>query len=132
MQKRSLVNLRTGVVGGLALASIYSAYTVVLFALHGEAPFRKNETSLGVVIATYYTAGFLGGAVVGLLMRFSKSAFGMLLIGVAAAFVFFFCVASAVDGPFWRWDGEVWFELTALVVFFGIAAPLAVRSTSGR
>ena len=58
--------IRNGVIFGLIMATLFSAYVAILFLFRGNAPFRANDVTLLGVIGAYYASGLLGGAVVGL------------------------------------------------------------------
>jgi hypothetical protein len=95
-------NIRLGLFVGLALATVYSAWALGLFLLSGEEPFAKNQTSLFAVLLTYYTAGAVGGALLGSLLPLSRSFLGRFVLGIVGPFVFFLCVVAR-QGPFWNW-----------------------------
>ena len=114
------------------MATVYSAYALVLFLLQGPTPFERNETTIQVVLLTYYAAGAIGGSVVGALSPLTRSWTGGALVGVLAAFIVEFCFATAVEGPFWRWQRDVWEALVILSIVFGIACSYTWRKFVGR
>ena len=122
---------RSGLVMGLVMATLYSAYALVVFLLQGSNPFAKNQTTIQAVLVTYYAAGALGGSVVGALSPLARSWPGRILVGVLAACVVEFCLATAVEGPFWLWQSNVWKGLAFLSVFFGVVCSYTWRKFVG-
>ena len=125
-------DVQTCVIVGLVMASIYAMYAIGLYALEGPRPFEQNGTSIAVVLATYYAAGVIGGGVVGLLMPFTASIVGSAAVGVLVAFISFFGIAIANEGPAWRWSSAVWVQLLIFAFLFGTTLSLGWRNITGR
>ena len=114
-------NTRVGLILGLIMATLYSAYAVALFLLQGSDPFSKQETSIQAVLLAYYAAGALGGSAVGALSPLARSWPGRTLVGIVAAVIVVFCVLTSTDGPFWLWRRSEWQALAVLSIIFGVA-----------
>jgi len=78
---------REGVALGVAMATLYSAWVALVYALNGSRPFVEVGVTLPVVIAVYYAGGVLGGAVAGTLWPRARSRVQATLVGVLVAVV---------------------------------------------
>ena len=101
-----------------------------VFLLSGKSAFEKYETSLPVVVGMYYASGTLGGATIGALLPIAKHLLGQILLGIIGGLIVFFCIALAMDGPFWTWSSSDWKDVAFLgVVMGGIAGGIWRRAT---
>lgn len=111
--------IQIGLLAGVVLATLYGTWAVGLYLVSGAEPFAKHETSLSVVLLTYYAAGSVAGALVGILSPLGRSLLGRVLLGLIGAFTVFFCISVATHGPFWRWTPSEWQDLGVLTLIFG-------------
>lgn len=118
MTRRDDVILSTVV--GLAMATLYSGWVAVGAILGGGRNVRNAEVGFGAIVASYYAAGVIGGALVGTLLPLGRSLPGRLLLGCIAAFTACFCVLMAMNGPFWHWGARNWRGLFVLSGLFGV------------
>jgi hypothetical protein len=112
-------NVRTTIVIGMIMATVYSAYAVVLYVLRGSAPFESDDTTIWVVLLTYYSAGALGGAVIGALLPLARWRVGRTMLTFLGVSIAILCIEIAMSGPFWHWSGDTWHELMVLTLIFG-------------
>jgi hypothetical protein len=131
MRRTTQENLKIGLAMGLLIATLYSAWAVGLFLISGREAFEKYNVSVIAVLATYYAAGIIGGALVGLALPMARSFFGRIVVGVVAALVFFFCVFVAMQGPFWHWTSDVWGSVASLGLIFGVVCSVLWRRFTG-
>lgn len=108
MRKMRPVNIGFGIVFGMALATLYTAYVLALYLFRGNAPFEANEITLGAVIAAYFFGGIGGGIVVGLLFPLTTWHAGSMFVGVVAGLPAAFGIGYAVAGPVAQWDQHSW------------------------
>ena len=73
-----------GVSWGSAIASVFSAFAALQFAIHAAAMLAKYDLGLVAIIATYFAGGIAGGAVVGLLLPLAQRRIGAAVVGVLA------------------------------------------------
>ena len=86
-------NIALGGVAGVGLAGVFSAYVVLLYLWQGSAPFEELGASLGLVVLTYFSAGVIGGIVVGLMLV------GAAAVGYLAAWVLWSLVSFSTSSP---------------------------------
>jgi hypothetical protein len=110
-------NIRTGVIVGLVMATIYAIYALAVFGLRGPDPFSSQGTTVGSVVLMYYAAGTIGGAVVGMMSPLTRTWIGMAFAGASAGTIIVFCGCVSLYGGFWQWDADVW----KIVAIFGPA-----------
>lgn len=113
-------NVRTGTLIGFVIASLYSLYAVILYAIRGAAPFEANGVSLGGIVAAYYGAGVAGGAIVGALSPLLRWRLGATIVGIVAGFVVFLGIGLATEGHISRWTGRTWETAIVLGTLFGV------------
>ena len=123
--------LRTGVLVGIAMASMYSAWILLLYAV-GRRATQPSDISIQGAILAYYSAGIMGGALVGAMLPIGRSWAGMVTLGAVTALTFFFCVEVALMGPFWLWRSEVWREIGVLALLIGVPGGIVVKLQSRR
>jgi hypothetical protein len=124
-------NIRKSVTVALIMATLYSAYVLLLFLVSGSAPFDNHGTTVQAVVLTYYVVGAAGGLVVGVMLPLTRSWLGGIGVGIVAAFIVFFGFYVITEGPFWRWEQEVWLSLGIAAAIFGVAGSLIMRKLSG-
>jgi hypothetical protein len=124
--------LRLGLIGGLALAGLYCAYALVLFAVRGNAPFEKNEVTLPVVLATYLFSGIAGGVAYGVLHPLGHTLLGRVVLGVVIASLVFFGITIATDGLPGHWTRQSWENVAILGGLMGIPLGLLWRRVTGQ
>jgi hypothetical protein len=117
-------NIRTGLISGLIMATLYSAYAAFIFSISGPEAFVDRGTTLDSMLVSYYAAGILGGTVIGAMIPLARSFMGRALIGWAGAFIVFFCLTTAVEGPLWQWQRREWIGLLVATAFFGTVCPI--------
>lgn len=123
--------LKFGLVVGAALATLYSAWAIGLYLLSGSEPFAKLETSLSVVLLTYYAAGSVAGALVGILSPLGRSLPGRIVLGLIGAYAVFFCIFVALRGPFWLWTPSEWRGVWVLALLFGVFCAIFWKRATG-
>jgi hypothetical protein len=112
---------------GLTMATLYAAYATVVYLMRGGGQFAKYDTTYAATIAAYYSAGIIGGGIVGVLLPIRQNWAGALLLGLIAALVACLCIEIALSGPFWRWESSNWEEVLVLSGFFGTIAAFLFR-----
>jgi hypothetical protein len=115
-----MTNIRTGVIAGLVIASFYSLYVLLLYAIRGAAPFESSGVTLGGVIAAYYGGGLTAGAIVGILWPLLRWRLGATIVGIVAAFSVFLGIGLATEGYFDRWTTRTWETVIVLGTLFGV------------
>lgn len=66
------------------------------YTAHGSAPFSAHGTSLGRMVASYFFAGIIGGAFIGLLRPISRWWWGAVLTGILVSFPILFTLLTSV------------------------------------
>lgn len=105
--------------GGLALACIYSAIALVMFAAAGSSPGSLNA-DFGNVLVTYFAGGVCGGLVVGALWPLTKTSAGLSLVGVLAAFPVVAGFGMLEFGSLSRWNSGDWWTVAVVSVLLGV------------
>lgn len=110
---------RTGVGFGLVLASIYSAYVIVVFVASDGAVFERRGLSLGSTLLTYLAGGIVGGILYGVLAPLARWRFGAFMVGYIVAIPV--CLGAAVALPDVDFGSRVtWFALAIAPLAGGI------------
>ena len=123
-------NVLQGVGVGAVMATLYSLFVLVVFLVSGSDAFDKYETSLPIVVVTYYASGILGGATIGAFLPMAKHFLGRIVLGIIGGLIVFFCIVMAMEGPFWNWSSTDWETVAfAGVVMGGIAGAFWRRAT---
>ena len=114
-------NLRWGIVWGLRIAGTFAAVATALVILSPSPPFRPGEPSYWQFLFLYLSVGFVGGATVGLLRPFVKTAVGSISVGILVAWTSLACVFL----EFVARDG--WSTIDTILVSLGamVGGPLA-------
>jgi hypothetical protein len=123
--------LRLGVLVGLALAALYCAYALALFAVRGSAPFAKNEVTLPLVLATYAASGIAGGVAYGVLHPLGRTMVGRVVLAVLIGTLVFFGLTVATDGLPSHWTRDSWEQTVILGGLMGIPIGLLWRRVTG-
>lgn len=131
MNTRTRQNVTFGLIIGLSLATLYSAWAVAIYFLSGTEAFTKHQTTIGAVLLTYYVAGSIGGATVGAMIPLGRSLPGRIAIGIVAATIFFTCVFVAMYGPLWVWSDRTWQNLAISAALFGVVCSALWKSATG-
>lgn len=112
-------NMRQFIAFGVAAATIYSVYAMILFAFRGAAPFQAHGTTLVMILLTYYTAGIIGGALLGALVPLTRSLPGLIAVVTLVAWLVYVCTFVTLKGPFWTWSAEQWMDSMILGLLIG-------------
>ena len=124
-------NVRLGLSVGAIMATLYALYALAIFLLSGGDAFLKYDTSFPVVVATYYAAGIVGGGFIGSLLPLARNLPGRVLLGVLGGSVVFFCLSTAMSGPFWKWSESEWKDVAILGIGMGGVAGAVWRKATG-
>lgn len=125
---RMTTNVRTSVLIGLTMASLYSLYAMVLYAVRGNEPFDANEVSVSAIVLAYYGGGLIGGAIAGLLWPLVRWRVGATLVGAVVAFFLFLGIIAAMDGTGAFFRSESYLEAAVIgTLVGGVAANLTWR-----
>jgi len=119
--------IRAGVLVGLIMASFYSAWALLMHFLAPGSNSNHTTIGIGAVIAAYFGAGIVGGAVIGSLSPLARSWTGMVVLGMTTGIVFFFFIETATSGPFWTWQANAWKEVTVLGLGLGTVGALVIK-----
>lgn len=115
------------------MATFYSAYAIILYVLRGPQPFRESGATLQSALLAYYSAGLIGGLLVGILWPIADGLLGRLVMGMIVGLVFFGCIEVAVSGgAFWHWTRNSWEDVLVLGIGMGGAGGLLIGRVSGR
>jgi hypothetical protein len=119
LQATVTTNVKGGVILGFVISSLYSLYAVILYAIRGSAAFEANGVTMAGIVAAYYGAGIIGGAIVGALSPLLRWRLGATVVGMVAGFVVFVGIGLATEGYFTRWTNRTWETAVVLGTFFG-------------
>jgi hypothetical protein len=81
--------IKNGIIWGVGLATVYSAWVTVLRVLSGSGAFDALGTSWLRTVALYYLGGTAGGATVGVLWFLRKTPLGAFVLGTCAVLPIF-------------------------------------------
>lgn len=84
-----------GVVAGVAMAVLLSAWALAVYLFRGPGAFQGLGTSFTVVVAVNFAAGILGGVIVGLLLPLTVWRWGAVVVGILAAIPFYLAITLA-------------------------------------
>ncbi len=87
-----------GLILGLSLASVLSAWVTLVRLVAGTAPFTRAETTYPALLGLYYGGGLLGGLLIGLAWPLRKWLLGSAVLGVFGIFPLYFA-ALLMDSP---------------------------------
>jgi hypothetical protein len=87
-----------GVFCGLAMATCFSAWVLLLVLLRGSPWFDKYQMSAWQIVAAYYAAGLLGGLVFGVLWPLSRTSWGAVVLGSLIGVIAYAAVGMIMHG----------------------------------
>jgi hypothetical protein len=120
--------VRRGVIVGLAFASLYSAFAVVVAAAN-NGQWRSGEPiPIARTVGAYFFAGTLGGTVVGRMLLDSEGPLRRVRVAGVLAFIIIASLTTAVVGWPLHWGVAEW--TAALITAGATACFLFVRWTS--
>ena len=117
----SVANLKWGILRGLFLGSVYSAYVLLVYLIRGADAFSALGLTLGTLVAAYLGGGVVSGAVVGALRPLTKSHAGCIFVGTVAAVPTFLGVGLAMYGAFSQWTAD---DAGSVILAIAILGPL--------
>lgn len=122
-------DIARGIRVGLAFAVAFSLLTLVIFALSGGGAFERQGFSLGEVLAVYFAAGVMSGAVGGSLLRIALR-FPLLAypVGIVAAIPGAMACTALVSHHLHGWGGDEWLTTALMSVIYGIIGTRVARS----
>lgn len=65
------------------------------------------------------------------MMPLTRNLAGRVIVSVIVAFVVFFCLTVAMEGPAWLWGTEQWQDLLVLSFLLGIPGGVLWRRATG-
>jgi hypothetical protein len=101
-------NIRWGIVWGTVFAAFFTGVVLVEYLIFGNGPFVRNGVTLGSTIATYFTAGYLGGIVVGIARPFAQSHRGAVISGIVTGTVVYGTAMTTIIGSPVHWQFRHW------------------------
>ena len=110
---------RWGLKTGLAFATVYSLFALLLFVLSGGQAFREKGVSLVNVVAAYYGGGAIAGLVVGLLRPLASTLAGAILVGIIAFIAVSSGIGLVIFGGFARWGRDELMTVATMSIVFG-------------
>jgi hypothetical protein len=116
-------NLSWGIRRGLGIASLFSAYVVVIALMQRSIWFDAYGANVFQLVLVYLLGGLFGGAIVGALRPLNATAAGGALIGALASIPFWSGTLLLLIGAPTRWDTGDWVVLAILVglgALFGV------------
>lgn len=116
-------NLGWGIRWGLAFASGYIAWVLLLYLVAGSAPFEEHgNLTVGKAIVAYIAGGVLAGSIVGSLRPLVRWLLGAIVLGVIAAVPVTLGMLIAMVGmPPWAFEYK----------FAAVIAPIVLGSLGG-
>lgn len=127
MNSPLIVRVKKTVTLGIITATLYSLFVTALFIFQGAEVFEKSETSYIGVLLAYYAAGIICGVIIGILLPFTKSIIGSLVVYTIAAFFLSVCIISTMWGFILTWGEAEWVVCSISTVVFGIIGTIALR-----
>ena len=95
--RRMSRDIKHGVVLGVAMAVFFCLIALAILLFRGLGPFERNQVSVVRLLATYLSAGALGGLILGVTLPLTKWLPGAALIAFLVAFVVWFCVGWSIS-----------------------------------
>jgi hypothetical protein len=96
--RQLLRNIGRGIVGGLALACLYTLYVALLYMLRGATPFQELGTTFRAVVMAYMGAGISIGVIVGIFLPLARKWWGAMLVGFVAGMALYLAIDLAEGG----------------------------------
>lgn len=113
---------------GLIMATLLSIFVVLSGLWRTRSTTEAFGLSLRSIVLTYYAAGILGGALVGLVLRLGDNWRTRTVACILGSFAFYGCVAVAMEGSVLRWDRGQWQMVIAISVLAGAAFAFMTRN----
>jgi hypothetical protein len=124
-------NAYWGIRWGLAFASLYCLWALVVLLLGGEAAFRKQGITFGETLFGYVAGGAAAGALVGFLRPLLKRAWGAPVVGLVAGIPVALAFDLATEGARWlSFDSLLTVGIFSLTV--GAMGGLVLREVMGK
>lgn len=114
-------DVRSGVVGGLAVATLYCLWIAAIYVFRGPAAFERQGVRFGSLLLTYLTIGIVSGALVGLLKPLARWKSGAYAVGLIAGAPVAIGLAVCIKGMPSNWDADEAFVIPILSVVAGLA-----------
>ena len=111
---------------GWLIATAFSLYVLILYALRGPAPFEANETTLSATIAAYYAGLTASGIVLGLVLPLARWKLGAALLGFLALIPLYGVIMFSLHG--WNWDYRDTLATVIAALVVGAPVGLVYRS----
>lgn len=124
-------NAYWGIRWGLAFASLFSVWALVVLLLGGEAAFRKQGITFWQTIGAYIGGGVLAGAVVGFLRPLLKWAWSAPLVGIVAAIPVGLAFDLATKGTRWMNVNSL-ITIGIFSITLGAMSGLVLREVMGK
>lgn len=96
-----------------------TGFSIIAFLSGTWQPRPTGGPSLAVIILSYYSAGIVGGGLVGFVLRFGDRWRTRIAASLIGWFTLYFCVVVAKYGSVLNWDSGRWQLLIALSVLSG-------------
>lgn len=93
-----LPDLRWGLGWGLAMATVYSAWALVVVGMRGGAPAAKPGISVGQVVGGYCAGAVLGGLLLGACRPLTRSREGAKVVGALVGAATYCALAVGLYG----------------------------------
>ena len=116
-----------GLVGGLLMATYYTALTILIVALRGTAPYDALGVSVGRALAAYWLGGVAGAAAWGLFLPLASTRLGAVVLGIIAAFP----ASLAIEMAGGTGEAIDWPTVAFLTVTFGSVCGFVLSSLGG-
>lgn len=83
--KKMIKNVVVCVLLGMAVATLFSLYVLVVYTVKGSEPFERAGASVALVVASYYLCAMIAGALVGVLLPLARNPLAAAVVGFLAA-----------------------------------------------
>ena len=118
-------NLHWGIRRGLGVATLYSAYVLVMAILQRSLHFEAyGGANVFQFVLIYAVGGLLGGAIIGALRPLNATAAGGALVGALASVPFCMGALMLLEGIPTHWPRGMW---VLLAIFSGVGALLGMH-----
>jgi hypothetical protein len=120
--------IRFYVLAGVVMATFFTAWITILYLVGGRRVFEELNTSFLAALISYFAAGIIGGALVGLLQPLARTLVGTMIVGAIASLVVCLSAQTTLKGAIWTSNRPTLITtiLIAIVVGF-VLGPLAAR-----
>lgn len=113
--------VRTGIILGAIMATLYSLWVLIVYVFHGAAAFTALDITFGGLVLTYYVTGIAAGALIGLLSPLARSKAGAMLVGWLGAFLVTVGISLNMFGFFTKWVPANWVICAVVALFPAVA-----------